>query len=236
MRDVLFPYAREHLAAFIAERRGQSEIEAALAEVTQLARAEGADSEDPLQTLQRWMAQDRKATPLEALQWMLWEAAFQRGTFRAHIYGDLPGTLARWRQRGLALHLLVRLGACTAGVLPSLVGGCSLTLLLAGWFDTASGSKLESESYARIARRIGRQPGELAFLSDARAELDAARAAGLTTVGLLRQPYELGGPPRRPAWMSYPSRSSSWRATVTSRAGHGPPAGTSLLAWLPSAS
>lgn len=53
-------------------------------------------------------------------------------------------------------------------------------------------------SYARIARAMGRAPGEVLFLSDVTAELDAARAAGMETTLLTRPgsaPSE-GGHPR----------------------------------------
>jgi hypothetical protein len=66
VRDVLFPYAREHLAAFIAERRGDAEVDALLAESERLLLAEGASTAEPVAALERWMAEDRKVSPLKA--------------------------------------------------------------------------------------------------------------------------------------------------------------------------
>src|SRR5690606_21952363 len=57
-----------------------------------------------------------------------------------------------------------------------------LTGLFSAWFDTAVGGKREAASYATIAQALGVAPGEILFLSDVVAELDAAREAGLRTI------------------------------------------------------
>lgn len=191
VRDVLFPYAREHLAAFIAERRGDAEVNALLAESERLLLAEGAPTAEPVAALERWMAEDRKVAPLKALQGLLWEAAFRRGAFVAHVYPDVAPALRLFRQRGLRLYVYSSgsVRAQRAFFQHSAAG--DLTALFDGWFDTRTGSKSEPASYRAIADSIGLQPGEVAFLSDSRAELDAARGAGLVTFGLLRGPLAL---------------------------------------------
>ena len=49
------------------------------------------------------------------------------------------------------------------------------------------GGKLDSGSYRAIATAIGFAPAEILFLSDVRAELDAAAAAGCRTMWLVRE-------------------------------------------------
>jgi enolase-phosphatase E1 len=61
-----------------------------------------------------------------------------------------------------------------------------LTPLFSGYFDTTIGAKREAASYAAIAAETGFRPGEMLFLSDVDAELDAARTAGMLTARLLR--------------------------------------------------
>jgi enolase-phosphatase E1 len=61
-----------------------------------------------------------------------------------------------------------------------------LSPLFAGHFDTRIGHKREPTSYAAIAEDIGRPPGEILFLSDVAAELDAAAAAGMQTLQVAR--------------------------------------------------
>lgn len=192
VRKELFPYARAHLRAFVSEHRHEPEVQRELAEVTRLARAEGSSADDPVRELERWMAEDRKATPLKALQGLLWQRAFQRGVFVAHVYPEVPAALARAREQGLALHVYSSgsVRAQQAFFRHSAAG--DLTPLVAGWFDTTIGSKLEAASYRKIAAAIGQEPREILFLSDSLPELDAARAAGLETLAVLRGPHALG--------------------------------------------
>jgi enolase-phosphatase E1 len=61
-----------------------------------------------------------------------------------------------------------------------------LSPLFSGNFDTTVGGKREAASYRVIADVIGLDARDVVFLSDVDAELDAARAAGMQTVRLLR--------------------------------------------------
>ena len=58
-----------------------------------------------------------------------------------------------------------------------------LTPLIAGHFDTRTGSKMESASYAAIAAAMHVAPPESLFFSDAVRELDAARETLRWSVG-----------------------------------------------------
>ena len=64
--------------------------------------------------------------------------------------------------------------------------------LFDGYFDTTTGPKQAPDSYFAIARSIEQEPGAIAFLSDTRAELDAALAAGFQAVGVVRGAGERG--------------------------------------------
>ena len=56
----------------------------------------------------------------------------------------------------------------------------NLTGLLHCHFDiTTSGSKKEASAYQKIAKDLGISPSELVFVSDAEAELEAAKQAGI---------------------------------------------------------
>lgn len=56
-------------------------------------------------------------------------------------------------------------------------------------------AEAESASYARIAGAIGLPAAEILFLSDVLQELDAARDAGMRTLGLAREGGSLDGHP-----------------------------------------
>jgi enolase-phosphatase E1 len=61
-----------------------------------------------------------------------------------------------------------------------------LTPLFSGYFDTRTGAKTDAASYRVISAVIETPAADCLFLSDAAAELDAAAAAGMATVQLLR--------------------------------------------------
>jgi enolase-phosphatase E1 len=61
-----------------------------------------------------------------------------------------------------------------------------LTPWIARYFDTEMGPKRAPESYARIAASLELEPGEIAFVSDVDAELEAAGEAGCRVVMCVR--------------------------------------------------
>ena len=58
--------------------------------------------------------------------------------------------------------------------------------LFSGHYDTTSGSKREADSYRSVARSIGVAPNHIWFLSDITAECDAAVAAGMHAIWVVR--------------------------------------------------
>lgn len=191
--DVLFPYARRHLPAFVRERAEAAEVAEQLDAVRCEAGEPEASLERVVEILIGWIDADRKATPLKALQGMIWQQGYAAGEIRGHVYPDAVDALRRWAAQGLELYVYSS-GSIQA---QKLIFGCSdagdLKPLFSGYFDTTSGGKREAASYARIAGAIGRPAGEILFLSDVVEELDAAAAAGMATCGLAREGGELAG-------------------------------------------
>jgi enolase-phosphatase E1 len=181
VKDVLFPYARRALPAFIRSHGAEPGVRKWL---DQVAAENGGMCQDDMvvEVLQGWIDQDRKHTALKALQGMIWAAGYRDADFTAHIYPDAPVALRAWLDAGLPLYVY------SSGSVPAqrLFFGHSdagdLTALFSGWFDTEVGGKREADSYRRIAEAIGLPPGEVLFLSDVVEELDAAREAGMRTV------------------------------------------------------
>src|SRR6185437_430014 len=90
VKDVLFPYARARLPRFIENHQNDPEV---LRWLDATAREAGIDdprSRRVVDTLLRWIDEDRKATPLKALQGMIWKAGYQAGGYRAHVYPEVP--------------------------------------------------------------------------------------------------------------------------------------------------
>ncbi|RKS12713.1 acireductone synthase [Pseudomonas sp. WPR_5_2] len=189
--DVLFPYAAKHLPAFVSQNATRFDVAEQLDAVRRDSHEPNADVERVIEILLGWIAEDRKATPLKALQGMVWEQGYQAGQLKGHVYPDAVEALQRWHQAGYQLFVYSS-GSIQA---QRLIFGCSeagdLTPLFSGYFDTTSGPKREAQSYANITRAIEIEASQILFLSDIVEELDAARAAGMVTCGLAREGGEL---------------------------------------------
>ncbi|MDN4544839.1 acireductone synthase [Pseudomonas sp. C32] len=191
--DVLFPYAAKHLPDFVRQNAARADVAAQLTAVRSDSQEPNADVERVIEILLGWIAEDRKATPLKALQGMVWEQGYQAGQLKGHVYPDAVEALKRWHQEGYQLFVYSS-GSIQA---QRLIFGCSeagdLTPLFSGYFDTTSGPKREAQSYANITQAINVEAGQILFLSDIVEELDAAREAGMATCGLAREGGELTG-------------------------------------------
>jgi enolase-phosphatase E1 len=177
VKDTLFPFALAALDGFLDAQGAEPEVAAIMAEVP---------GPDARATLRGWMAADAKATPLKALQGLIWRAGFEDGRLRGHLWPDVAPCLHAWHAAGLGLAVYSS-GSVEAQRLlfrHSLAG--DLEKLFGGFFDTRMGHKRDAASYAAIAAALGGTAGEVLFLSDVAEELDAARAAGLQTCQLVR--------------------------------------------------
>lgn len=191
--DVLFPYAAKHLPDFVRQHAARADVAEQLDAVRRDNHEPDANVERVIEILLGWIAEDRKATPLKALQGMVWEQGYQAGQLKGHVYPDAVEALERWHRQGFKLFVYSS-GSIQA---QKLIFGCSeagdLAPLFSGYFDTTSGPKREAQSYQRITEAIGLEAAQILFLSDIVEELDAARMAGMMTCGLAREGGELTG-------------------------------------------
>jgi enolase-phosphatase E1 len=181
VKDVLFPYARRALPGFVREHGQASEVRRWLDAV---ATEHGAVCSDEVivEILQGWIDEDRKHTALKALQGLIWSDGYRGADFTAHIYPDAAAALRDWHAAGLPLAVYSSGSVPAQKLFFGHTDAGDLTGLFEGWFDTEVGHKREAGSYTEIARRLGRLPEDILFLSDVVEELDAAREAGLRTV------------------------------------------------------
>ncbi len=181
VHDVLFPYARARLPAFLAERGAEPEVGAALAEVAALAPGVA-----PLDALLGWMDEDAKITPLKSLQGLIWAEGYASGALHGDLYPDVAPALLRWHAAGVRLYVYSSGSVPAQKLLFGHTPDGDLTSLFSGFFDTRVGAKREAASYAAIAQAIGLPASEILFLSDVAAELDAAAEAGFQVCQLVR--------------------------------------------------
>lgn len=184
----LFDYARTRLQPWVREHAADPEVARTLDEVREQAGLDpAAGVDDVVAVLHAWMDADRKASPLKALQGWIWQRGFASGDLQMQFFDDVLPALRHWHERGLRLAVFSS-GSVTAqkSSFSNTVGG-DVRELFGAHFDTANaGPKKEPASYASIAGSLGAAGGELLFLSDVPAELDAARESGWQQVGLRR--------------------------------------------------
>jgi len=195
--DVLFPFAREHAADYIATHHQTPAAQKAL---DMLARDAGAESwadwtagltataarQRALDEVARLMDGDIKATGLKELQGLIWKQGFESGQLRAHIYEDVPPALAAWQAAGLTTQIYSSGSIAAQKLFFGHTERGNLLPNLSGHYDTTTGPKREELSYQKIAEVIGLPTERILFLSDIVPELDAARTAGMQTALVVR--------------------------------------------------
>jgi enolase-phosphatase E1 len=181
VHEVLFPWARERLPSFVSQRREDPSVVAVLEEVSAL------EPGDPVETLLRWMAEDRKITPLKTLQGLIWRQGYEEGALLAPLYEDVLPALARWRAAGEPVAVFSSGSVEAQRLLFGHTRQGDLLEHFVGFFDTTMGSKKEPGAYLRIAERCGVAAREVTFYSDVTAELDGALAAGMRTAWVVRE-------------------------------------------------
>ena len=190
VKDVLYPYARERLPAFVVTHADEPEVQHWLHDAAKEAGLISTAQQHVIDLLIAWIDKDRKSTALKALQGMIWKEGYAANDFRAHVYPEVPPRLRAWQIAGKRLYVYSSGSVAAQKLFFGHTEVGDLTPLFSGYFDTETGPKREAESYRRIARAIGVAAGEILFLSDITEELDAARAAGMQTTLLARAPAQ----------------------------------------------
>jgi enolase-phosphatase E1 len=187
VKEVLFPYAYEHMREFVVANRTNPELAKLIEEVRYAVNNPVLSLNDAIEQLQQWIREDKKITPLKAIQGLMWQQGYANGDFSGHVYADAVTGLQAWHTQGLKLYVYSS-GSVQA---QKLIFGYSeagdLTPLFSGYFDTQVGHKRDVSAYQHIAQAIGIAPQYILFLSDIREELDAAQQAGMQTCALVRE-------------------------------------------------
>jgi enolase-phosphatase E1 len=193
VHDVLFPFARAGLDAWLDAHAGSPEHQAIarrLADEHAADRARGEpvspgtpestpEGRDPLRSYVTWlMDRDRKSPALKQLQGLIWEKGYRAGLLRGEIFADVVPALRRWHGAGVLVAIFSSGSELAQRRLFESAPGGDLTPLIAAFFDTTVGSKRDPASYRRIATTLGLAPERLLFVSDLEDELQPAAAAG----------------------------------------------------------
>mmetsp|Transcript_9782 Transcript_9782/g.21786 ORF Transcript_9782/g.21786 Transcript_9782/m.21786 type:complete len:329 (-) Transcript_9782:529-1515(-) len=202
VHDVLFPFAKTNVGKYLTdELKGeeaacQTILDALIQDVEKLdeahpSRAEIKEKKSVLDEattstsdqivayVEALMSHDVKATGLKGLQGKIWKAGYASGELKGHIYDDFKPLLDWCKAQGVSVSIY---SSGSIGAQKLLFGHSNagdLCGYFASHFDTTSGGKKEVESYGKIAKDLGVPVEEICFVSDAEAELVAAREAGI---------------------------------------------------------
>jgi methylthioribulose-1-phosphate dehydratase/2,3-diketo-5-methylthio-1-phosphopentane phosphatase len=199
--QVLFPYARERLDGFLRAGGDEPALAPLIAAIDAAMAASGkstspgdagspgeADSCDDsvshirrVRFLQELIDQDRKLPALKELQGLIWDQGYASGELRCPLFEDVPSVLRAWRRNGLELAVYSSGSVKAQQLLYRHSNAGDLSGLFSHWFDTTIGAKGDAASYRAIAASMGLDPGTILFVSDVKAELEAAQTAGMAT-------------------------------------------------------
>lgn len=187
VHEVLFPYARERIADWLAAHRGQPAWKRVLEGTRAHAGQPELDEQGAAAALVGWSDADVKAQPLKEVQGLIWADGYASGELKGHVYADVPMALARWQRAGIARYIYSSGSEAAQRNWFAHSDHGDLSGLLCGYFDLRSaGDKREAASYRTITGRLGVPAGATLFLSDVREELDAAATAGWRTLAVRR--------------------------------------------------
>lgn len=189
VHDVLFPFAKERLRAFVTKNMARKEVIDSL-ELTKKTVLEedqkNINDEQCIDQLLKWIAEDRKHPALKNLQGYIWEEGYSTGEIKGHVYEDVPTALSTWKNAGIGLGVYSSGSVKAQHLIFEYSTAGNLRPFFSHHFDTAVGHKREKPSYVTIAEKLKIPAGEILFLSDIKEELDAAREAGMLTIQLVR--------------------------------------------------
>ena len=187
VKDVLFPYAYERMQSFVVENRTNPAVAKLIDDVRYEVNNPVLSLSGAIEQLKQWIRDDKKITPLKAIQGLMWQQGYANGDFTGHVYPDAVAGLQAWHAQGLQLYVYSSGSVQAQQLLFGYSDAGDLTPLFSGYFDTQVGHKRERGAYQHIAQAIGIAPEQVLFLSDIREELDAAQQAGMQTCALVRE-------------------------------------------------
>ncbi len=186
VHNVLSPYARERLAAFVTAQQYAEPVKSILDNLRDEIAAPHATIGELVDALFTFMDEDRKSTALKALQGIIWQDGYVNGDFTGQLYPDVLPALEKWKAQGIDLYVYSSGSVAAQKLLFGYSDEGDITHLFNGYFDTLVGAKREAQSYRNIAEQLGQPPAAILFLSDIHQELDAAEEAGFRTLQLVR--------------------------------------------------
>ncbi|HBH74382.1 MAG TPA: acireductone synthase [Synechococcales bacterium UBA10510] len=186
--NTLFPYASNSVDQYLQSNCQHTEVKALIEAIGQNWQTDADASaaglafnpKAEITTYIKWLIQnDRKLTPLKQLQGLIWKQGYAAGELQAPLFEDVPAALHRWWLQGLTLAVYSSGSIGAQQLLYGHSNAGDIKHFFSYWFDTNVGGKQQAQSYSKIAEMMNVAPGLVLFISDVKAELEAAEAAGM---------------------------------------------------------
>jgi enolase-phosphatase E1 len=186
--DILFPYFRAHMDQWktVDSAPMNDVLEQTRLLVLEEQSINLTSKEALFEQLRQWSIEDRKVTPLKTFQGMVWEQGFKSGAIKGHMYPDVKPALERWTAMGMKLAIFSSGSIAAQKQLFGFSTEGDLTPYFSAYFDTTTGMKRDEQTYQLIVQQVNAPANSVLFLSDIHQELEAAHAAGLRTLQLVR--------------------------------------------------
>ncbi|WP_115018400.1 acireductone synthase [Synechococcus sp. UW140] len=201
--SVLFPYAKKQLDPYLILHGHNKEVQTVITEAWQewridqdetsqkLLQQSPAEEEDTAHQaisnyFQHLISIDRKSTSLKDLQGRIWEQGYRDRALQTELFPEALQALRSWRRTDLKLAVYSSGSINAQKLLYQYTPEGDIRDLFCAWFDTHTGPKKASGSYINIAKQLGIRSKQITFISDNKAECDAAEEAGLRTLFSLR--------------------------------------------------
>jgi enolase-phosphatase E1 len=186
--DILFPYFRAHMDQWktVDSDPMNQVLEQTRVLVLEEQSINLTSKEALFEQLRQWSNEDRKVTPLKTFQGMVWEQGFKSGAIKGHVYTDVKPALEQWTSMGLKLAIFSSGSIAAQKQLFGFSIEGDLTPYFSAYFDTTNGMKRDEQTYQLIVQQVNAPANSVLFLSDIHQELEAAHAAGLRTLQLVR--------------------------------------------------
>jgi enolase-phosphatase E1 len=197
--NTLFPYAANHLKAYLLSHAHEVPVQTLLADVRQAwrldhqpqipavgPRNESGEQAPGVEGLAMYLIEliekDRKLSALKELQGRIWENGYRDGAIKAPLFPEVAECLQLWRQHGLVLAVYSSGSVKAQQLLYANTVDGDQQALFSAWFDTRTGSKQSTSSYRKISEELITSPSSILFASDSVDELTAASGAGMEVV------------------------------------------------------
>lgn len=189
VHKVLFPYSEKNIKDFVLHHQNESTIAEAVKNVQETVQKEEGRSVDingVIETLLKWIREDRKHGALKEIQGHIWDIGYSKNDYKGHVYPDVKPFFTQILDKGS------KIGIYSSGSVHAqkLIFGYSsegdLTPYISEYFDTHIGGKRERTSYANIANAVHLSPSDIHFFSDIPEELKAAQEAGFKVTHVVR--------------------------------------------------